>query len=158
MTLRKIGVAAVLIAMLGGCAGQHYGTKETGGTLLGAAVGGLAGSQIGGGRGRLIATGVGTLIGAFIGNEVGRSLDRADRIYAARTADLALERYPDGAYARWENPNNGHSGYVVPTRTYETAPGRYCREYQTSVVINGRTETAYGTACRQPDGSWQVTG
>ena len=31
-----------------------------------------------------------------------------------------------------------------------------CREYQTQVVIDGRTQNAYGTACRQPDGNWRV--
>jgi len=24
------------------------------------------------------------------------------------------------------------------------------------VTIDGRTEVAYGTACRQPDGSWKI--
>jgi hypothetical protein len=31
-----------------------------------------------------------------------------------------------------------------------------CREYTKDVSINGRIERAYGTACRQPDGSWEV--
>lgn len=31
----------------------------------------------------------------------------------------------------------------------------YCREYTETVVIGGRTHSAYGTACQQPDGSWQ---
>ncbi|WP_119460125.1 RT0821/Lpp0805 family surface protein [Rhodospirillaceae bacterium SYSU D60014] len=156
MRLIHSALVAVLVIALGGCSTSHYGSKESGGTLLGAVAGGLAGSQIGGGRGKLIATGVGTLLGAFIGNEVGRSLDRADRIYATQAASTAFESYPDGRSVRWQNPNSGNSGYVVPTRTYEAAPGRYCREYQTSIVVGGRTETGYGTACRQPDGSWQV--
>jgi hypothetical protein len=32
----------------------------------------------------------------------------------------------------------------------------YCREFQTTVVIDGRPERAFGTACLQPDGSWAV--
>ncbi len=59
------------------------------------------------------------------------------------------------AAAAWKNPNAGHSGATKTTRAYETADGP-CREYQTSVVIDGRTQTAYGTACRQPDGTWRV--
>ncbi len=47
---------------------------------------------------------------------------------------------------------------MTPLRTYEPEPGRYCREYQTVVTIGGRAEQAYGTACRQPDGSWQIVG
>ena len=31
--------------------------------------------------------------------------------------------------------------------------GQQCREYQRTVTIDGKTETAYGTACRQPDGT-----
>jgi len=30
-----------------------------------------------------------------------------------------------------------------------------CREYSTSVVVNGQPEPAYGTVCRRPDGTWQ---
>lgn len=32
----------------------------------------------------------------------------------------------------------------------------YCREYTKTVTIGGRVEEAYGTACYQPDGSWEV--
>jgi triosephosphate isomerase len=39
---------------------------------------------------------------------------------------------------------------------YEPIAGRYCREFQQTVTIGGRTEQAYGTACMQPDGAWEV--
>ena len=39
---------------------------------------------------------------------------------------------------------------------YESDEGSYCREFQTTVVIDGRPERAFGTACMQPDGSWAV--
>ena len=32
----------------------------------------------------------------------------------------------------------------------------YCREYTRKVVIGHTVQNAYGTACRQPDGSWQI--
>ena len=38
----------------------------------------------------------------------------------------------------------------------EDYSGRYCREYTTEAVVGGRTKQVYGTACRQPDGSWQL--
>ncbi len=40
-----------------------------------------------------------------------------------------------------------------------TTPGEssYCREIIMDVVIDGVEQTAYGTACRQPDGSWKIT-
>ncbi|HIF11376.1 MAG TPA: hypothetical protein EYQ81_17055 [Sneathiellales bacterium] len=45
---------------------------------------------------------------------------------------------------------------MIPTRTYETNYGRYCREYTSTANINGHSEKTYGTACRQPDGAWQL--
>lgn len=39
---------------------------------------------------------------------------------------------------------------------YRTSDGRYCREYQAQVMVNGAPQASYGTACQQPDGSWRV--
>ena len=35
-------------------------------------------------------------------------------------------------------------------------PEPYCREYTREIVIDGVTQTAYGTACMQADGSWRL--
>lgn len=32
----------------------------------------------------------------------------------------------------------------------------YCREFTKVVTIGGQAQSAYGQACRQPDGSWQI--
>jgi len=48
------------------------------------------------------------------------------------------------------------SGSVTPIRDGHTADGRACREFQQQVSIGGKTDQAYGTACQQPDGSWQI--
>lgn len=32
----------------------------------------------------------------------------------------------------------------------------YCREFTKIVQVGGQTQSAYGTACYQPDGSWQI--
>lgn len=50
----------------------------------------------------------------------------------------------------------GASGAVTATRDGTTSSGRYCREFQQTVTIGGKTENAYGTACQQPDGAWEV--
>ncbi|MDX2074243.1 MAG: hypothetical protein SFX19_07775 [Alphaproteobacteria bacterium] len=34
--------------------------------------------------------------------------------------------------------------------------GRYCREYQAVSRIGGAKQQTYGTACLQPDGSWEI--
>ncbi|MEX2648579.1 MAG: RT0821/Lpp0805 family surface protein [Alphaproteobacteria bacterium] len=163
MKIAKLGAVVALAATLGACTNtgyqtSDYGTKETLGTLAGAALGGWAGSTIGNGSGRLAATAAGVVLGGLIGNQIGRGLDDADQRTAYRAEQAALERYPDGQYARWDNPNNGNSGYTVPQGTYQTASGQYCREFETTIVVGGRVETGRGVACRQPDGSWQVAG
>lgn len=48
------------------------------------------------------------------------------------------------------------SGSVTATRDGTSTSGRYCREFHQEVIIGGNKEQAYGTACRQPDGSWEV--
>lgn len=155
MRANRLGVSLAVLLTAAACT-TTYGPKETGGTLIGAGLGGLAGSQIGHGTGRLVATGAGVLLGAWLGSEIGRSLDRADRMAIEQSTNQALEYNPDGQRAEWNNPNTGHSGYTTPTRTFENQAGQPCREYQTAVVIGGKTESAYGTACRQSDGSWRI--
>jgi surface antigen len=150
--------AVVLVGTLlfaAGCTG-NYGLKQTGGALVGAGLGGLAGSQIGKGTGQLAAIGAGTLLGALLGSEVGLSLDRADQMYATQTANYGLETVPSGNTVDWNNPDSGHYGTFTPQSTYQTYNGAYCREYQQTVTVGGRVQRSYGTACRQPDGSWQV--
>jgi len=155
--IAKFGAVIGITAMLGACAGGgDYGPKEGIGTLAGAALGGWAGSNIGHGSGRLAATAAGVFLGGLIGNQIGRGLDQADQQRAFYAEQAALERYPDGQYSRWDNPNNGNYGYTVPQNTYQMNNGQYCREYTTTIVVDGRPETGRGTACRMPDGTWRV--
>lgn len=150
-----VSIAAALAGALtlAGCADN--GPKQTGGTLVGAGLGALAGSQIGGGKGQLAAVALGALGGAFLGSEVGKSLDRADRTYMAQNSQSTLERTPTGQSTSWRNPDSGHSGTFTPTRTYQEQ-GRDCREYEQTIYVGGRNETAVGRACRNPDGTWQI--
>jgi len=152
----RLAAGALAAMLLAGCAGGDYGNKQTVGALAGAGTGGLLGAQMGKGKGQLAATAAGTLLGAFLGSEVGKSLDRADRMYAGEAQYEALEYVPSGSYSTWQNPDSGHYGTITPTRTYPTASGSYCREFQHGATVGGRTEWIYGTACRTPDGQWQV--
>ncbi len=156
MKFRQIVIPVVMTAFIAGCA-QDQGQKQTAGTLLGAVGGAVAGAQFGKGSGQLVGVALGTLAGAFIGSEVGRSLDNADRAIMAQSTQRTLEATPTGQTTTWNNPDTGVQGTVTPTRTYqEPKTQEYCREYQQTVMIGGQEETAYGTACRQPDGSWKV--
>ncbi|MDX5359918.1 MAG: glycine zipper domain-containing protein, partial [Alphaproteobacteria bacterium] len=122
----------------------------------GAAGGALAGQAIGGGSGRIAATALGTIAGAYLGQQIGRNLDQQDRLLAQRTTYDALENGRSYEPVSWRNPDSGHSGQVTPGPSYKSAQGYDCREYTQSVYIDGRRETAKGTACREPDGTWRV--
>ncbi len=148
--------AGALAIGLTACEGNSYGQKQSVGVVLGGIAGGLLGSKIGGGKGRLAATAAGTLLGVLIGSEIGKSLDRADRLYAARATQGALESNRSGMASSWSNPDSGNSGTVIPQPAYQSPAGQYCREYQQQITVGGKTESAHGTACRQPDGSWRI--
>ena len=156
MNITRITSAALVVLSLSACAELQNNPKRSLGTLVGAGLGALVGSQIGGGTGQLAAVAIGALGGAFLGGEVGRSLDRADKAHAERAAQSALEYIGTGHTARWGNSDSGHSGTFTPTRTYQTADGRNCRAYQTTVTVGGQSKDAYGTACRQGDGTWKI--
>jgi len=122
------------------------------GAVLGGAAGAAVGSTVDKHDGRSAAIVGGAIIGVLVGGAIGRYMDSVDQ----NCIGQALEHVPDGETIVWNNPNNGGAYQVTPAETYRRADGRYCREYVTEVLIGGRREQAYGTACRQPDGSWQV--
>jgi surface antigen len=152
----KLFAPFIIVGLLAACADAQNSPKQTIGTLLGAGAGALLGSQVGGGKGKLAAVAIGALGGAFLGSEIGKTMDTVDRQKASATQQTALENNRTGVSSRWDNPDNGHAGTVTPTRTYEWK-GRNCRDYEHQVVIDGKSETVKGTACRQADGSWRVS-
>ncbi len=155
--LTAVSMAALLVVSVAGCESMG-GQKQTGGTLIGGAAGAIAGAQFGSGSGRIAAAAVGTLLGALVGSEVGRSLDKADLAYANQ-ANARAQTAPVGQPIQWNNPQTGNYGTITPVRDgTDTRTGAYCREFQQTVTIGGKTESAYGTACRQPDGTWKVVG
>ena len=157
MIVKRMAAAFVGVAFLAGCAAdQQQRPNETIGTLLGAAGGALLGAQVGEGKGRLVGVAVGTLAGAYLGSQIGRTMDAADRQKMQQTTQSALETNRNGAASTWSNPDTGYSGTVTPVRTYEASANRPCREYTQTVTIDGRTEQAVGTACREPDGTWRI--
>lgn len=42
------------------------------------------------------------------------------------------------------------------SREISSNDGRYCREYQNTSRVGGTLQQTYGTACMQPDGSWEI--
>lgn len=147
--MKKILLATLSLSIfLTGCAEV---TNEGVGTITGGVVGGLIGSQFGGGSGRVAAAAGGALLGAYLGGNIGRTMDKVDRMQVQRT----LETAPVGRVVRWQNPDNGNSYAVQPTKTYYSNQ-QPCREYTTRALIGGKSQEVYGRACRQGDGSWKV--
>ena len=150
MQTKLMATALCCSLVLAGCASDQ-GVHEQTGMVVGGVLGGLLGSQVGEGSGKTAAVIVGTLIGTAIGGSIGQSMDETDRLKTSR----ALETVRTGVPTSWQNPDSGNSYTVTPTRTYETE-GEPCREYTVDAYIGGKREEVYGTACRQPDGSWKA--
>lgn len=152
---KKLLATAVAVLMLAGCNERGEIDKQALGGITGAVGGAVIGSNVGKGKGNIAAIAAGTLLGAAIGNDIGRSLDRADIQYHDRAGQSALEHNKVGATSSWKNPDTGASGTFTPVKTYEKA-GSYCREFNQTIKIGDKVEKGYGTACRQPDGSWKI--
>lgn len=156
--MKKVILPMALIASLslGACENfQNAGLKERLGGVFGAVGGGYLGSKVGGGSGQLWATAAGTLLGAWAGSELGKSLDKADMVYAQQAEAKAYEA-PLNQQISWNNPESGNSGTITPIRDGSTASGDYCREYEQTIYVDGRSETGVGVACKRADGKWEV--
>lgn len=148
--MKSIISASVCALLLSGCA-NYQSQQEQSGMVIGGLLGGVLGSQVGRGDGRTTAIVLGTLAGAAIGGSIGHSMAETDKLKTAH----ALENVRTGVPTSWKNPDSGNEYMVVPTRTYEASSGP-CREYTIDAVVAGKKDKIFGTACRQPDGSWQV--
>lgn len=153
VTRKWILVPVLLLTVLVAGCETTPGPKATVGGLGGATAGGLLAAAAGGGPAGIAA---GVILGGLVGGAIGDRMDAADRRDANAAAARALETQPSGKATTWKNPDSGNSGSITPTRTFQTAGGQYCREYQQTITIGGKEEKSYGTACRQPDGSWRI--
>ncbi|MBW2494548.1 MAG: hypothetical protein JRE43_07325 [Deltaproteobacteria bacterium] len=158
-TLRTVSLAVILALGLSACAqtgeAVRDNPKTTMGGMLGAASGGLIAAAAGASPAGIVG---GVLLGGLLGGAVGNALDQKDKEMAQQAAQRAFEYSRSGEASAWQNPDSGNSGSVTPTRTYQQPNGQYCREYEQDIVVDGKLEKTYGTACRQGDGRWQIQG
>jgi surface antigen len=134
-----------ILAIAAGCA-----TRQQTGAVVGAGAGaGLGAAVTGGGT---VGTLLGAVAGAAIGSEIGRAMDEEDR----RRAATVLETVPTAETDVWRNPDSGYTYEMTPTRTFYAESGLPCREFSVDVIVGNQIEEAYGTACRQADGSWRI--
>ena len=154
--IKKISIFLVFISVIfSSCASNTWEENQKAiiGGAGGAAAGGLIASAFDADTAGILG---GMIVGGLIGGAIGNRMDAADRREANRATYSALESAPSGTTARWHNPDSGNSGATTPKRTYQAQNGEYCREYEQTVTIGDETQSAYGTACRQPDGKWKV--
>ena len=133
-------IVGVSLAAGGGC-----GAKRGTGAATGAVAGGVVGAAVGDEAGLLI----GAAVGGLLGHEIGRAMEREDR----RRVAYALEV---NAPAVWRNTETGYEYHVEPIREQDRADRR-CREFRLQAEDrHGREEEVYATACRRPDGGWEL--
>lgn len=150
---------ALMSFALAGCANDPYsGPKQDAGTVFGALTGALIGSSFGGGTSGHIAGAVaGAAVGGVLGNAIGASLDARDRQRAYAAQMQAVQYGEPGAPVGWRSPDSDRYGTIVPGPPYQSG-GLTCREFTHTIYVDGRPQTARGTACRNPDGSWTPVG
>ena len=148
----RLGVGFAFILSLAAC----QTSNELAGTIIGGTAGAMVGDQVGSGSGNKAAIALGAIIGASAGRAIGASLDQTSRNQMGNSTFQSLN---SGERISWNNPNNSGgaaSGTTQITNIGRTSDGRECREYLNTVNIGGQQQTAYGTACRSPGGSWQI--
>lgn len=89
--------------------------------------------------------------GGLIGGPLGSGLSAADRRLALQAEYRALEYTPAGKAVDWKGTRG--AGTVTAAQPYRVG-SQDCRQYIQTVTIGAQTQSARGTACRNPDGSW----
>lgn len=74
---------------------------------------------------------------------------------AMLTGRAAVAADPD-APSNAPSAATGQEQSEQPVRQYVDSQGRLCRVYVRQIVIDGTSQTAYATLCRDPDGRWVI--
>lgn len=131
--VRMLGYAAVALA-LAGC--QSTGTGSVGDAVSAYAA----------------PTALTALAGGLVGNQIGRDLNAKDRRAALEAEYRALEYGRTGQPVVWRGRSG--RGEVVAGPPYQVNDYD-CRDYTHTITTKGQSETARGTACRRPNGTWK---
>ena len=153
--MKKIMVVLFSATFLAACQ-NGQANNEALGTIIGAGLGVALGAHAKGDA-KAPTMILGGLLGGAIGNRIGNQLDDADRIKHQQASYYAFEHGRSYETSGWYNPDTGHSGEIIPEPAYQDREGRYCREFQQTITVDGQPQRGYGRACRQPDGSWEIS-
>ena len=126
-------------------------------------VGGLVGATLGyglgkGHSGKDKAILGGLVLGAMAGDWIGNQMSQAGQQAHTQTVANTLEYAQQGHTNHWQNPDayQREQGKVQVVKTFQNTTGHYCREFTQQITVGGQTQNGYGTACRMPDGQWQM--
>lgn len=150
--MKRIITALLIVVWSVSLLGAKSTNNQAFGIFTGALAGGIVGSHAGNGNGKLFTTAAGFILGAFLGNAIGKEMDKND----ARHFYMALDDMPYGEPAHWRNDDTGVDYEVIPVKTVYVRGYHYCRKYHTIAYIDGKKRHMYGTACRQPNGTWKA--
>ncbi|MBN9542894.1 MAG: glycine zipper 2TM domain-containing protein [Alphaproteobacteria bacterium] len=154
---KKVATLIISLSVITACEnGSMPISRQHVATGLGAIGGGILGSNIGKGKGRMVGAALGALGGAAFGNWMGEHLDPKDQQTHINTTQRSLENARTNQQIGWDDPDTGASGFVMPTQTYKSREGRVCREYTQVIQVDGKRQEAFGKACRNNDGYWQI--
>jgi len=95
---------------------------------------------------------VGAAAGPLVAGEIQSGMTPVDNGCLGLTLEYARTNQP----VAWQNPGSGVQYQVTPIRAYQAPNGLSCREYTTSATVNGRSQRINDTACRLPNGLWQL--
>ena len=152
----SVAIALTMATTVSACSStlSQQQTAQVVGGLLGAGLGyGLGKGHSGKNKAILGGLVLGAMAGDWIGNQMSVGGQQAHTSAVAQT----LEYRPVGQTNTWQNPDayQQERGKVQVIKTFQNN-GRYCREFTQQITVGGQSQNGYGTACRMPDGQWQM--
>src|SRR3989337_611682 len=91
-------------------------------------------------------------------SELKARLDQSDRVAAVQAVELALSELGDGVTLVWQRPERRLVGRIKPVSAFRDDQGRVCRHVIYSLALGAHPRQIEGVACREPDGSWSLSG
>lgn len=145
--MKNLFALILMVSLLAACQTTKAQNSAMLGTLAGATVGALTfKNKV---SGAAIGAGAGMLLGYIVGNE----MDKNDQTQVVRT----LESTPSGRTVAWTNPDTRTHYQATPQPARQDYQGRVERDVTIRArMANGKSETVFAKAYRQPDGSWQL--
>jgi surface antigen len=86
------------------------------------------------------------------------ALDRGDRHAAIAALRLALSELGDGVVLLWQRPACGLKGRITLRSAFQDDRGRICRHVVYWLAHGDYERQIEAIGCREPDGSWSLSG